>query len=111
MKNKNLTYEQAIKSGQPFNRQKYGDGFYIINSKGLVTHHNDLSVRSPRFSEEDKGATDWYIMEPPNDEMDYLKQAVQEAWKKTTDFYDTADNANSDWDAIFTQFLYYEMNK
>lgn len=58
-----MTYEEAINSGKPFNRTKYEDGWYYIDERGMVCSLTDLSIRNPKFTEEDKQATDWVIKE------------------------------------------------
>lgn len=57
-----MTYEEAVKSGLPFNRSKYKDGYYRFDpDRGVYVHYRDLSQRMPEFSEEDKQATDWVV--------------------------------------------------
>lgn len=65
-----MTYEAAVKSNKPFNRPKYHDGWYIVDFRGLITHLNDMSIRNPQFSEEDKKATDWVVMEGKTEKED-----------------------------------------
>ena len=70
-----MTYEEAIKSGKPFNRKKYEDGWYVVDGRGLITHLNDMSIRNPRFTEEDKRSTDWYIK---TDHAGILKHTIRD---------------------------------
>lgn len=61
-----MTYERAIRTGKPFNREVYKDGWYQLDHRGLVCSVRDLSIRY--FSAEDKEWDDWRVQEDPNDE-------------------------------------------
>lgn len=63
-----MTYEAAIKTGKPFNRKKYLDGWYVVDGRGCITALQDLSMRSPGFSEEDKKAQDWIVEEADSED-------------------------------------------
>jgi len=54
-----MTYEEAKRSGKPFNRAKYKDDWYYTDFRGIDCSCVDLSLR--RWTKEDLEATDWRI--------------------------------------------------
>jgi len=54
-----MTYEEARKSGLPFNREIYKDGWYYVDFRGVDCSCTDLSQRF--WSEEDLKADDWIL--------------------------------------------------
>jgi len=70
-----MTYEEAVKSGRPFNRRKYKDGWYIHDKGRFIDRaQRDLSQRY--WSPEDFDATDWWTsLDCLNESLDsFLKE-------------------------------------
>ena len=54
-----MTFEEAKAKGKPYNRNKYKDGWYQTDPRGLSCHCQDLSQR--HWRDEDLVAEDWIV--------------------------------------------------
>ena len=57
-----MTYNQAVAYGTVFNRKVYKDGWYRVDDRGMTCSVTDLSIRCPKFTEEDKKTNDWIVL-------------------------------------------------
>jgi len=60
-----MTYSEARNSGLPFNREKYKDGWYIVDRRNVDISQFDLSQRF--WTDEDLKSNDWEIKDGDGD--------------------------------------------
>jgi ATP-dependent Clp protease ATP-binding subunit ClpX len=77
-----MTYQEARDSGKPFNRQKYKDGWYVVDSRGFDCHSKDSTQRF--WSDMDYKANDWRVQEHELDD-NYIDWEDYARWVQALD--------------------------